>query len=283
MQQADVVRRFLLPPHENPAVAVQPGVNALDNPAARAISAAALRLFFAARADVWRIASPAGRAANGSGVVPFVAAEMLLAPASRSWASNGDTIERRLDESLIMHIGASNRHADRHAASVGEHRPFHPKFAAIGRVFPGFFPRPVAPWSAPRRGSAIPRRYHAGRRSVSTATSRADGRHPTPSTLGNSDGWCCRSRTPWARPSIGNQCEAHNRCRSSPPADSPAAVRHAASAGIWAIAAECAARTRPTSANYSRGTPFSRENPPCQARIAPHGVFYVCRRSAVLG
>ena len=73
MQQANVVRCSFLPPHKNAAVAVQPRVDALDDPAARAMSAAALGLFFTARADVWRVASAAGRAANGFGVVPFVA------------------------------------------------------------------------------------------------------------------------------------------------------------------------------------------------------------------
>jgi len=107
MQQGDVVCRFLFPPHENAAIAVQPRVDTLDDPASRTVSAAALRLLFAPRADVWRVAA-AGRAANGIGVVAFVTAEMLLASAARSRSWDGDAIESGFDESLIMHIGAGH-------------------------------------------------------------------------------------------------------------------------------------------------------------------------------
>ena len=49
-------------------------------------------------------------------------------------------VERGFDEPLVMHVRARHRHANWHAATIGEHRPFHAEFATIGRVFPGFFP-----------------------------------------------------------------------------------------------------------------------------------------------
>jgi hypothetical protein len=283
MQQANVVRRFLLPPHENAAVAVQPRVNPLDDPAACAISAAALHLLFAARADVWRVASATGRATNSVGIVALVAAEMLLAPAAGPWAWHRNAIERGVDESLIMHIGAGHRQANRHAASVGEHRPLHAQFAAIGRVFPGFFPHPAAPWFAPRLSFAIATRCRAGHHSVSIATSTIGEEHPVPSTLGSTDGSCCPIRSISAQPSTGNRCAIRNRCRSSPAASLPAAVRQADNSGTWATAAECAAKTHPTSTNYNHETLSSRKNPPCEVEIPSHGIHYVFSRSLVLG
>lgn len=283
MEQADVVRRFLFPAHENAAVAVQPRVNPLDDPAACAISAAALCLFFAARADVWRVASATDGATNSVGIVALVAAEMLLVPAAGPWARHRNAIERGFDESLIMHIGAGHRQANRHAASVGEHRPLHAEFAAIGGVFPGFFPHPAAPWFAPRLSFAIAKRCRAGHHSVSIVTSTVGEKHPAPSTLGSTDGSCCRSRSTSARPSTGNRCAVRNRCRSSLAANSPAAVRQADNSGTWATAAECAAKTHPTSTNYNHETLSSRKNPPCQVEILSHGIHYVFRCPLVLG
>ncbi len=283
MQQADVVFRFLLPPHEDAAVAVQPRVDALDNPALRTVPAAALRLFLTARTDVRGVASSSGCTANGFGVIALVPAEMLFTPVSWSRPGDGNTIESGINESLIMHIGASHGQADRHASPVGKHRPFHAEFTAIRRVFPRFFPRPAAPSSAPRPDSATAKRCHAERRSVPTATSTVGGRHPAPSTLESSDGSCCRSRNTWARLSTGNQCAAHSRCHSLLAATSPVAVRRVEKLGTWATAAECAAKTHPTSTNSNRETPSSRDNPPCQTEVLPHGIQYVFRRSQVLG
>lgn len=161
MQQADVVRRFLLPPHKNAAVAVQPGVNPLNDPTACAMSALALRLFLTAGADVWRVTPATGRAANGLGVITFVAAEMLLASAIRSRTPNRNTIERGFNKPLIMHISTGHRHANRHAATISQHRPLHAEFATIRRVFPGFFPPSGALVCAPSRlchRQAMPRR-----------------------------------------------------------------------------------------------------------------------------
>ncbi len=267
MQQTDVVRRFLFPPHEDAAVAIQPRVDALDDPPSRTVSAAALRPLFTPRANVRRVASAAGRAANGIGVVAFVAAEMLFAPPTWPRSRDGDAVKSGISESLIMHVGASHRQTDRHAAPVGEHRPLHAALTAIGRVSSGFFPHPAVPSSSLRPDSAIARRFHADHRSVSTAISTVDRRRPEPSTLGSTDGPCCRSRSTSGRPSIGNQCAARNRCRSSPAVGSLAAVRHVAIGGNGARDAECVARMRPTATNYIREIRPSRESPPCYAKI----------------
>jgi hypothetical protein len=283
MQQSDVVRRFLLPPHENAAGAVQPRVDALDDPPPRTVPTTALCLFLATRTNMGRVASSPGCAANGFGVIAFVAAEILFAPATWSGPWNRNAVKSGLDKSLIVHVGTSHSQADGHASPVGQHRSFHPKLTAIRWVFPGFFPRPAAPLSAPRPGSANAKRCPAERRIVATVTSTVGGRYPAPSTLGSSDGSCCRRRNTLARPSTGNPCAAHSRYHSLPAASSPAAVRRAEKLGTWVTAAEYAAKTHPTTTNYNHGIPSSRENPPCQAEILPHGILYVVTSSVVLG
>ncbi len=81
---------------------------------------------------------------------------------------NRNIIERGDQKSLVMHIGAVHRHADRHAPTVDQHRTLDAEFATIGRVFPGFFPHPAATYSSPRPNSATPSRSLADRRTLPT-------------------------------------------------------------------------------------------------------------------
>ena len=55
-----------------------------------------------------------------------------------------------------MYIGTRNSEANRHATSVGENRPLGAQLTTIGRVFPGFFPRPAAPWLCPVQTLPLP-------------------------------------------------------------------------------------------------------------------------------
>jgi hypothetical protein len=105
MQQAFVVDRLLLPTDENPAVTVQPGVNALDDPAARSMAPAALRLFLASGTDMGRVAAATGEETNCVGVVGFVGTEMLFASAHRSRSSNRDAPKSGFDKTPVMDVG----------------------------------------------------------------------------------------------------------------------------------------------------------------------------------
>lgn len=119
MKQADVVSRFLFPPHENAAVAVQPRVDSLDDPASRLVSALTLLSLFASRADVWRVAAASRRVANRLSVVAFVTTKMLRTTTSRARPRNRNAVESSVDESLIVNIGTGHGQANRHATPIG--------------------------------------------------------------------------------------------------------------------------------------------------------------------
>ena len=172
MQQADVVGYFLFPPDKNPAVAVHPRVDSFDDPPAGSLPPTALRFLLATRANVGYVTAAASRAADRVGIVAFVAAEMLFAPASRAWSRHRNAVKRGIEETLIVYIGTRNSEANRHATSVGENRPLGAQLTTIGRVFPGFFPRPAAPWFAPCPDSAIAMRCPAAHRNALAGTSK---------------------------------------------------------------------------------------------------------------
>ncbi len=88
--------------------------------------------------------------ANVFRVVAFVEADVLVAAVRGLRALDRNGIERRLKKLDVVRVGAAHLNAQRHAVSVGEHRPLGSQFTAIGRVFPGFFPHPEATWSSLR-------------------------------------------------------------------------------------------------------------------------------------
>ena len=219
MNQGDVVCGLLFPPHQNAAVTVHPRMGAFHDPATRASPATALPFFFAARADMRGVAKTASGEANGVGVVALVAAEVLFTPSGWTRARHGNTGERGFDEFLVVDIGPGHGKADRHAASIGQDGPFDAQLAAIGGVFTGFFPRPAAPWSAPRRDIAIAKRCPVEHRNVEVPVSRACRTHRTASIPGSSDARCFPSRSSSAPLSSGIPYAARRRSHSLPVAD----------------------------------------------------------------
>ena len=133
--------------------------------------------------------------------------------------------------------------------------------------FPVFFPRPAALWSAPRPNSATAKQCPVGHRNAATFVSTIRRTRRAASIPGNSDGPCFPSRNSSVRPSTDIQYAGRRRYHSSPAVSSPAVDRPWAIVSSWAIAAECAARTHPTSTNYNHEIPFSRKSPPCETAM----------------
>jgi hypothetical protein len=124
-----------------------------------------------------------------------------------------------------MHIRAGDGHTDRHASAIGQHRPFDTELAAIGRVFPGFFPRPAAPWSSPRPNFATASRCPSVRRTLPGQTAtifRTRRIEPIPEST---HGWRCPTRIARASPSTDNRSEAHTKSPSRHFATAAAADR----------------------------------------------------------
>ena len=100
---------------------------------------------------------------------------MLRPPRGGARAANSQVVQRGVKEPLVMRIGAGNRHAQRHAAAIGQHRPFHAQLAPIRRVWTGFFPRPREPWWSSHPDIATSIGFLAGRHTAAADTSRACG------------------------------------------------------------------------------------------------------------
>jgi hypothetical protein len=91
-----------------------------------------------------------------------------------------------------MRVGAADLYAQRYAVPIGQERSFDAEFATIGRVFPGFFPRPVATWSSPRPYFASPIGSPSARRIPEGLPSTVCGTRPIPSTPESNCAACCQ-------------------------------------------------------------------------------------------
>src|SRR5262245_4387229 len=151
MQESQVVGSFLFPANQQAAGAVRPGVSAFDEPAARPTATTLRnRRTFSFLGNVNRVACTTHCMTHRFGIVAFVRTEMLFVARRRLWAPHGNVLNRFSDQLLIMHIRAGDSDPNRHASPLRQHRALDPQLATICRVFPGFFPHPVAPWSSPR-------------------------------------------------------------------------------------------------------------------------------------
>ena len=143
MQEAEVVGDFLFPANQQPTGAVDPRVSSFNHPAAGFGSPTMrCRGGFPLARDVDDVATAFGGSSHGLGVVAFVRTEVLSLARRRFRTADGNAFERFSHQRLVMHIGPGDRHAQWHAATVGQRRAFDAEFAAIGGVFPRLFPPP---------------------------------------------------------------------------------------------------------------------------------------------
>src|SRR5277367_5422257 len=163
--------------------------------------------------NVGRVAALADFAINRFAGVAFVETKMLRLFRSGLGALHRDRVQRSGDQFLVRHIGAFYGDGQRHAAAIDQRRALDAEFAAIGRVFPGFFPHPAAPWSSPRPCSAIPNRCLLGRRTQSGRVPRAPRTRPIPPSPGNRHESHFPSQTAWASPSTDSLWTRHTKCR----------------------------------------------------------------------
>jgi len=215
MQKAQVILGFLFPTDQQAARAIGPRVSSLYDPTAGAAAPplrnrGALTLF----GDVNDISSPMCRATHRFCIVTFIRAKMLFFARPRLWTPHRNTLKRFGDQFLIMHVGAGDGDPDGHSSAVCQHGPFDAQLATIGRVFPGFFFHPVAPWSSPRPNSAIPSRFPSIRRTLPEHVAITFGTLHVEPTLESRNGWRCLTRIARALPSTDNQSAAHTKFQS---------------------------------------------------------------------
>jgi hypothetical protein len=128
-----------LPAHEDAAEAVEPGLGALDDPAAGAEAGLALeRLrFLAARADVGSEAELPGELVHLGEVVALVQQETLGLRARRLRPLDRDRLERRAGELEVVYVRTRWCDAERDACALREEaalRPFLALSVGLGPV-----------------------------------------------------------------------------------------------------------------------------------------------------
>ena len=131
MEHGEVGVGAFLPADEDAAEAVEPGVGALDDPAAGAEAGLALdRLrLFAAGANVAGEGELGGQFVHLRIVVALVQAEALWTLRGRLRPLDRDRRDRLPDELEVVQVRARRRDPDRDALTLGDEAPFRPFFA----------------------------------------------------------------------------------------------------------------------------------------------------------
>ncbi len=126
-----MVLGFLRPADQDRPVAIEPGVRALDDPAAGAGAgfASECLLLLAAGADVRGEAELAGERVDLAVLVGAVEAEPLRTSPGRLGTLDRDRLDRRPGKQVIVTVRAVVGYPDRDAATLGEKAPFRPLLA----------------------------------------------------------------------------------------------------------------------------------------------------------
>src|SRR6266436_1757413 len=205
LHEREVILRFLLPAREQLPVAVEPGVRAFHDPAARPCAASTGAAFFTPRANVGDIAPMAQGARDRWGVVALVEAEMLLGVGR---GPHDALVEQRAQAALIMPVGRRDQQPDGDAAPVGEDMALRATLAPVGGVGPRFFPHPAGLCGASCRPTATATRARARRHSIRAAAATSLPTRPWRPSVGSVDARSSQSRRPPAPPSTGSRCAA---------------------------------------------------------------------------
>ena len=115
-----------------------PTVGALDDPAARPAPLASTWLFTPTTQVQFDPAS-AHFTRGVVVVVAFVEAEIVRSTRT-SWSSERHGVQRLAGHPFVVDVGASDRHGNGHAASIGQDVALGSELAAIGRIGTGQVP-----------------------------------------------------------------------------------------------------------------------------------------------
>ncbi len=166
-----------------------------------------------------------------------------------------------------MRIAAADIDGQRHAASVGQDGPLDAEFPTIGRVFPGFFPHPVATWSSPRPCFAIPTGCLSTRRIPRGMPSTVCETRLTASTPESSCEGCCPRQTREGRHSTDNRFAERRRCRRRLAEAASAAVHLYDSRDTSATREPAVPTTPPEDTKREDSVSLTYLIPPCKGKM----------------
>src|SRR5690349_8361521 len=159
MKEAEIILELLRPSHKNIAEPIKPTVRALHHPPSRREASALLDLlgFFAAGADMRRVAELNDQVADFIEVIALVEAQVLTPVRPHPWPLDGEAVQRRFDQAHVVAVGTVDCEAEGHAAPFTQEAAFYAAFGSVGGIGSRFFPRRAEPWSwlRPLTASAI--------------------------------------------------------------------------------------------------------------------------------
>ena len=121
VDEGSVILRLFGPTYQDAAEAIEPGMCALDDPAPSFGTAMAFGLdFLASAAQVKGEAARLGQGAWRSIVVALVEAQVLGRPLGRLRPGDGQPIQRRAHQEMVVDVGTRDDDADGYAAPVSE-------------------------------------------------------------------------------------------------------------------------------------------------------------------
>lgn len=230
MKHGQIVFWTLLPTDQNPAEPVHPAMGSLDDPPARCESGLALDSlsFLAAGADVRSVSKLPHQAPDLSIVIPFIQAKPLRYLPGRSGTSYRNAFQGWLHQPHVVPVRALDRQSDGNPGSLTQQASLNAVFGSVRRIWPGFFPRPMAPSSSRHPSTARPSRCPSTHRTRSARSPRVSQRPRPCTTVETADGpWnCCKFRSRSTR-STDILCAGRKKCHSWPaglePGDGPQA------------------------------------------------------------
>ena len=155
LEESEVVLVLLRPADQDPAVAVEPAVARLDDPASGAPAGGAdlVSDLLAAGSDVRGELVVVGELADVGVVVGPVEAQALRGFRGRPRALDRDRVQRALQEEMVVTVGALVVEPDRDAVRLAEDRPLRPFLALSVGFGPVFGPPSGALVIAPSAAS----------------------------------------------------------------------------------------------------------------------------------
>ena len=107
VKEAEIILDLLRPSHKHIPEPIKPTVRALHDPSSRLEASALLELlgFFAASADMRRVAELNDQLADFIKVIALVEAQVLTPVRPNPWPLDGNAVQRRFDQAQVVAVG----------------------------------------------------------------------------------------------------------------------------------------------------------------------------------
>src|SRR5947209_16961952 len=138
MNQSHIVCFFLLPPHQQSAVAVRPTVRALDHPPLRLVPSLASLLggLPVALRDVRCVAAPLERSSDRRVIVTLISRQVWLARCARSGSVDRDALKRGTYRLRVVPVRSRHLQPDGRSTLIGQDMALCAEFTPIYGAFP---------------------------------------------------------------------------------------------------------------------------------------------------